>query len=101
MTIVVIGGLLGALAGPWVLDAFLAALSGSPLPGYLDLRPQRWTRRCAFVTLAIASLVAGAVPALAGKRVQPGEVMKEGGRETVGRATVDGWVMRSSRRKSR
>ena len=86
VTIVVTGGLLGALAGPWVLDAFLA-LSPVALPGYLDLQPQGWTYAGAFVTLAIASLVAGAVPALAGKRVQPGEVMKEGGRGTVGRAT--------------
>ena len=86
LVIVFSGGLAGALAGPWVLDALLA-LSPVALPSYLDLQPHAWTFAVVFAALSIASLLAGAVPAVAGSHVRPGEVMKEGGRGTVGRST--------------
>ena len=84
--IVIAGGLVGAVVGPRVLDAFLA-LSPVALPAYLELEPRARTFAVAFGALAVSSLLAGLVPVLAGRGVRPGEVMKEGGRGTVGRAT--------------
>jgi putative ABC transport system permease protein len=85
IVIVTTGGLVGAVVGPWVLDAFLA-LSPVALPAYLELEPKGWTYAAAFVAIAASSILAGVVPALAGRGVRPGEVMKDGGRGTVGRA---------------
>ena len=64
--IVIAGGLVGAVVGPRVLDAFLA-LSPVALPAYLELEPRAWTFAVAFGALAVSSLLAGAVPVLAGR----------------------------------
>jgi putative ABC transport system permease protein len=85
IVIVAAGGLAGAAAGPWALDAFLA-LSPVALPAYLELEPKGWTYAAAFAAIAGSSILAGFVPAIAGRSVRPGEVMKDGGRGTVGRA---------------
>jgi putative ABC transport system permease protein len=86
LLLVVAGGLVGASVGPSILRAFLA-LSPVALPAYLEIEPRAWTFTAAFAALAVVSLLAGTVPALAGRRVSPGEVLKEGGRGTIGRAT--------------
>jgi putative ABC transport system permease protein len=83
--LVAAGGALGALAGPWLLDAFLL-LSPVALPRYLRLEPDAMTVLLAAGTLAIAGLVAGTVPAMLGRRVNPGDVLRESGRSTLGHA---------------
>ena len=98
--IVIAGGLVGAVVGPRVLDAFLA-LSPVALPAYLELEPRAWTFAVAFGALAVSSLLAGVVPVFAGRSVRPGEVMKEGGRGTVGRATERRLAGHSSPQRSR
>jgi predicted permease len=85
LILVALGGTLGALAGPSLLDAFLV-LSPVTLPHYIDLRPDLWTAILSTATLAVAGLLAGTVPALVGRRVQPGDVLRHSGRGALGRA---------------
>ncbi len=81
--LVVAGGALGALAGPWLLDGFLA-ISPVVLPPYVRLEADAVTVALAVGTLAIAGLLAGTVPAMLGRRVSPGDVLRESGRGTLG-----------------
>jgi putative ABC transport system permease protein len=91
LVLVALGGLLGALAGPWLLDAFLT-LSPVTLPHYVDLAPGAWTAVLSIGALSLAALLAGTVPAMIGRRVQPGDVLRESGRGTLGRATARRWT---------
>jgi predicted permease len=84
------GGALGALAGPWLLDGFLA-VSPVTLPPYLRLEADAVTVALAASTLALAGLVAGTVPAAIGRRVSPVDVLREGGRGTLGRGIERTW----------
>ena len=90
LVVVAVGGALGALAGPWVLDAFLA-LSPVTLPPYLRLEPDVMTVALSAGTLAIAGMLAGTVPAMLGRRVTPGDVLREGGRGTLGAGAERRW----------
>jgi predicted permease len=90
LVLVAAGGAVGALAGPWLLDAFLA-VSPVTLPHYLRLEADIVTVVLAASTLGIAGLVAGTVPALIGRRVSPGDVLREGGRGTLGRGIERTW----------
>lgn len=90
LVLVAAGGAVGALAGPWVLDGFLA-VSPVTLPPYLRLEADVVTVALAAGTLGIAGLVAGTVPALIGRRVTPGDVLREGGRGTLGRGIERTW----------
>jgi putative ABC transport system permease protein len=90
LVLVAAGGAVGALAGPWLLDAFLAA-SPVTLPTYLRLDADAVTVCLAAGTLAIAGLVAGTVPAMIGRRVAPGDVLREGARGTLGRGVERTW----------
>ena len=89
--LVTVGGTVGAALGPWLLDAFLA-FSPVALPHYVLLTPDAWTVAGTIVTLAIAGLVAGTVPALVGRHVQPGDVLRESGRGTIGRSRERRWT---------
>jgi putative ABC transport system permease protein len=89
--LVAIGGAAGALLGPWLLDAFLV-LSPVRLPHYVTIAPDLRTMAVSISALAIAGLLAGTVPALVGRRVQPGDVLREGGRGTLGRAAERRWT---------
>jgi predicted permease len=91
LVLVSIGGLLGVAAGSSLLDAFLR-LSPVTLPHYVSLAPDGWTLLLSVGTLAIAALLAGTVPALVGRRVQPGDVLRESGRGTLGRTTERRWT---------
>jgi putative ABC transport system permease protein len=91
VVLVVLGGSLGALAGPWVLDAFLA-LSPVTLPHYINLRPDFRTITLSVATLSVAGILAGTVPALIGRRVRPSDVLRDGGRGTLGRRTERRWT---------
>jgi predicted permease len=90
LVLVALGGAVGALAGPWLLDGFLA-VSPVTLPPYLRLEADATTVLLAAGTLAVAGLVAGTVPALIGRRVTPGDVLREGGRGTLGRGVERTW----------
>ena len=89
--LVIVGGVMGAVTGPWLLDAFLT-LSPVTLPHYVDLRPDMWTVVLATTTLSVAGILAGTVPAMVGRRVQPGDVLRESGRGTIGRVTERRWT---------
>jgi predicted permease len=93
LVLVSAGGALGALAGPWMLDAFLAMspLGRLTLPRYLELAPDGITLGLAAGTLAIAGLLAGTVPALLGRRVTAGDVLREGGRGAIGPGAERRW----------
>ena len=89
--LVTIGGVAGAAAGPWLLNGFLA-LAPVALPHYVQLTPDVWTVAATIATLAVAGLVAGTVPALVGRHVQPGDVLRESGRGTIGRIRERRWT---------
>ncbi len=93
LVLVVAGGAVGALAGPWLLDGFLAIapLGRLALPRYLRLEPDAITLALAVGTLSIAGLLAGTVPALLGGRVMPGDVLRDTGRGTLGRNVERRW----------
>ena len=88
------GGLLGVLAGPWLFDAFLALapLDRLTLPRYLRLEPDTTTLIFTVVSVAVAGLIAGTVPALLGRRTTPGDVLRDGGRGTLGRTGDSQWT---------
>ncbi len=91
--IVATGGILGALAGPAVLRGFLALAPPGRfiLPGYLDLTPDPIALALAAGTLALAGLVAGTAPALLARRVEAADVLRDGGRGTVGGGRGKRW----------
>ena len=91
MLLVIIGGMAGAAMGPWLLDAFLA-LSPVALPHYVTIEPDSRTIAISIGALALAGLLAGTVPAVVGRRVQPGDVLREGGRGTLGRINERRWT---------
>jgi putative ABC transport system permease protein len=91
VVLVAAGGAAGAVAGPWLLDAFLA-LSPVALPHYVALTPDAWTLSATIFTLAVAGLMAGTVPALVGRRVEPSDVLRESGRGTLGRVREQRWT---------
>jgi putative ABC transport system permease protein len=89
--LVTFGGLLGALTGPWLLQVFLT-LSPVTLPHYVDVTPDAWTAALSIGALALAGLLAGTVPAVVGRRVDPADVLREGGRGTFGRIQERHWT---------
>ena len=89
--LVTVGGVAGAAVGPWLLTGFLA-LAPVALPHYVQLTPDVWTAAGTIATLAIAGVLAGTVPALVGRRVQPGDVLRESGRGTLGRTRERRWT---------
>ena len=89
--LVLLGGALGAAMGPSLLDGFLT-LSPVTLPHYVELTPDVRSRILSLATLAIAGLLAGTVPAFVGRRVNPGDVLKESGRGTIGRVNERRWT---------
>ena len=93
LVLVVAGGALGALLGPRLLDGFLAVapLDRLSLPRYLRLEPDATALAIAIGTLAVAGLLAGTVPMLLGRRVQPADVLRDGGRGHLGRGAEKGW----------
>ncbi len=90
LLIVIAGGALGALAAPFVLDGFLH-LSPVVLPSYLRVEPDPTALLIALAVLGVIGVGAGLVPALVGSRVQPADVLREGGRGQVGRRTERRW----------
>jgi len=78
-----IGGVLGALAAPWLLDVFLG-LAPIALPGYLRPEMQGTVIALVVVTCIAAALGAGVLPALEARRAAPEGVMREAGRGQVG-----------------
>jgi predicted permease len=85
-----IGGVLGALAAPWLLQG---ALAWAPLqlPGYLDLSFDVKSVALSLVTLLGTALVASAIPAWRGSRVAPQAVLAAGARGSAGRRERRGW----------
>jgi predicted permease len=90
LVLVAAGGAVGALGGPWLLAGFLA-ISPVTLPTYLQLEPDLLTVLLAATALGIAGVIAGTAPALIGRRVAPGDVLREGARGTLGRGIERTW----------
>src|SRR5262249_15589682 len=78
------------LAAPFVLDGFLR-LSPVALPSYLRIDPDPTALLIAVVVLGAIGAGAGLVPALIGSRVQPADVLRDGGRGQVGHRTERRW----------
>ena len=90
MLLVAAGGVVGTLAAPFVLDGFLR-LSPVALPAYLRVEPDPTALLIALGVLGVIGVFAGLVPALVGSRVQPADVLREGGRGQVGGRTERRW----------
>jgi putative ABC transport system permease protein len=88
--LVAAGGALGLLAAPVVLQAFLS-LSPVALPPYLHLEPDAAALLASMVALGVTGLLAGTAPALVGSRVEPGEVLKDDARGSVGSRVERRW----------
>jgi predicted permease len=93
LLIVLAGGALGVLAGPWLLHGFLAIapLGRLTLPRYLVLEADALTVTLTVGALLAAGLFAGTLPALLGRRAAPGDVLHEDGRGVVGHASMRRW----------
>ena len=91
MILTAVGGTIGILAGPALLDTLLA-LSPVTLPHYVDLKLDAFAVVLSLGTLTLAGILSGVAPALVGRRVQPGDVLREGGRGTLGRSTERRWT---------
>jgi len=93
LLVVAAGGLLGAFVGPFVLDGFLAMAPPGhlSLPRYLRMAPDVRALAVASLVLAVAGLLAGTVPALLGRKVAPGDVLREGGRGPLGHGPARRW----------
>jgi predicted permease len=91
--LVAAGGALGMLAGPWLLEGFMAIAPPGhfTLPRYVRLEPDATTFAITLALLAVAGLVAATVPALLGRNIAPGEVLREGGRSAVGTRAEKRW----------
>jgi predicted permease len=85
-----VGGLIGAIAAPYVLDAFLA-MSPIRLPTYVTLEPDAMWLTLAAVTIILSGLVAGIAPALVASRVAPADALKQSSRGSVGRTGERRW----------
>jgi predicted permease len=91
LVIVGAGGVAGVLLGPYMLDAFLAA-SPIAIPRYLDVQPDLRTLVASMAALTVAGVITGTVPAFAGGRVAPGDILKETARGTVGQVHERRWI---------
>ena len=91
--LVAAGGVVGTLAAPYVLDGFLR-LSPVALPTYLRVEPDPVALLIALGVLGVIGVFAGLVPALVGSRVQPADVLREGGRGQVGGRSERRWGTR-------
>jgi predicted permease len=90
LLLVAAGGVVGTLAAPFVLDGFLL-LSPVTLPGYLRVEPNPTALLIALAVLGLIGILAGIAPALVGSRVQPADVLREGGRGQMGGRTERRW----------
>ena len=90
LLLVAAGGVLGMLAAPGTLAAFLK-LSPVELPSYLRLEPNPAVLALSLAVLAIVGVAAGLVPAVMGSRTDPAEAMKEGGRGSMGSRAERRW----------
>lgn len=85
-----IGGIIGLLAAAPLLEGFLSIADVS-VPAYLDPVPQGLTLAVTFAALLAAGLVAAALPAWLGARVDPADALREGGSRLAGSAQASRW----------
>jgi predicted permease len=90
LMLVAIGGGIGAWVAPSLLQLFLQA-SPVPLPAYLSLAPDKTTTAIAVLTIAIAGLLAGGLPAAFSTRVDPADALKQSGRGSLRGAGERRW----------
>jgi len=79
------GGALGAFVG-WALVAAMPLLAPADFPRVDQIRVDAWFLSAAAVAAVLAGLLAGAVPAVRGSRVDLVEAMHAGGARSVGGA---------------
>jgi putative ABC transport system permease protein len=89
LLLAVIGGAIGAVVAPSLLDAVVAT-SPVNLPPYLRLQVDGLALAIAVAAIVVAGLVAALAPAWLTSRVQPGDVLRGVGRGTLG----GGWEQR-------
>ena len=100
LTIAVAGGAAGLGAGPYLLDALMAA-SPVDLPTYVRIQPDSKSLVAAVLALAFAGLVAGTVPALLAGRVGPARSSRKRAAGTPAVRQSGGGSGSSSPRRSR
>jgi putative ABC transport system permease protein len=91
IVVVFLGGSIGLLAGPSLLDAFLR-FSPVTLPHYVALTPSAWSLVLPLCVLAVAAAVTAVIPSLVSRRVEAGDVLREGARGSLGRRTEQRWT---------
>ena len=93
LLLVAAGGALGMLAGPWLMDAFMALAPPGrfTLPRYIQLEPDAFTFALTLAILAVSGIVAGTVPVMLGRHVTPNEALRDGGRSAVGSGPEKRW----------
>ena len=85
------GAVLGLVAGPILLKAFLAA-SPVALPSYLVITPDLRAGAIALVALTVAALVAGTAPALVGGRTGQADALHKASRGTAAAPGERRWI---------
>jgi predicted permease len=85
-----VGGAVGILLAPWVLDAFLS-LAPEEVPGYVDVAPDKWALLLATCVVALTALVAGSAPAFVSARVSPGAALRSGDRGNTASRAERSW----------
>jgi len=85
-----LGGVAGAVLAPSLLDAVIAA-SPVALPPYLQLRVDAVAGAVAVAAMLLAGVVAALAPAWLTSRVEPADVLRGGGRGTIGGGREQRW----------
>jgi predicted permease len=85
-----VGGAVGILLAPWVLDAFLS-LAPEEVPGYVDVAPDGWALLLATGVVALTAIVAGSAPAFVSARVSPGAALRSGDRGNTASRAERSW----------
>ena len=84
LLLAIFGGLLGIAAGYVMLRGLVAALPPDALPAEADLRLSFPVLLLMFASTTLAGLLFGCVPAWYASRLDPADVLKEGGHSGIG-----------------
>lgn len=84
LVLAILGGLLGVAVGCAILRGFVAVMPPHVLPAEADLRPNVPILLIMLAITTLAGVLFGGAPAWYASRLDPAEVLKEGGRSGIG-----------------